>query len=268
MIKPNHIRHYIHEKGVRFTVADITSAIETMEEIHSWSLPYEVILGKILAGTAVLATDFKNREGISISWITKSPLGIIHTDAYEGQYIRGYMEETKESAFCSPEIEKQWLTGNDARLRVTRYSLLKQPYTSTISLKEGTIAECFAQYKKQSDQVMCHMEIESAIEEDKVQRVWAAMYELLPGGDVNFFEEITKHTCSTDIERKEFCLLSESPIAFRCTCSEERIKNALLGLPEEEKKKLLEEPYGEMICHCCGKVYKIPNHIMEKWFMC
>lgn len=268
MIKPNHIRHYIHEKGVRFTVADVTSAVEDMQKIHAWPLLYEVVLGKILAGTAVLATDFKNHEGISISWTTQSPFGVIRTDAYEGRYVRGYIEGEKEAISVPPEVERQWLTGKDARLKVTRYSLLKQPYTSTISLQEGTIAECFEQYKKQSDQVMCHTEMEAVIEHDKLKRIWSAMYELLPGGDIDFFEEITKHSFSLHIERKGFDLLFESPIAFRCTCSEERIRNTLLGLPQEEKEKLLKEPYGELICHCCGKVYKIPNHVMKKWFMC
>lgn len=89
MLKANYIRHYIHEKGIRLTTADVSSGIAEMLKIHRLPLLSSAIMGKILACTAVLATDFKNHEGISLLWKTNTTLGTIRSDMYDGKYIRG-----------------------------------------------------------------------------------------------------------------------------------------------------------------------------------
>ena len=86
MIKINTIQHYLSMSGIRITVSDVSSAAAKVQELHHLPALTAVIVGKILAGTSVLATDFKNHEGISILWQTNSILGSIHTDAYAVSY--------------------------------------------------------------------------------------------------------------------------------------------------------------------------------------
>ena len=66
MIKINTIQHYLSMSGIRITVSDVSAAAAKVQELHHLPALTAVIVGKILAGTSVLATDFKNHEGISI----------------------------------------------------------------------------------------------------------------------------------------------------------------------------------------------------------
>lgn len=76
MIKINTIQHYLGMSGIRITVSDVSSVAAKVQELHHLPALTAVIVGKILAGTSVLATDFKNHEGISILWANKFYFGI------------------------------------------------------------------------------------------------------------------------------------------------------------------------------------------------
>ena len=93
MIEKNTICHYLNLDGIRLTLADITDAALEAAKRHNMSDQAAAMLGEIMAGTAILATDFKNHEGVSLRWETHGPIGNIHTDAYEGKYLRGYMDQ-------------------------------------------------------------------------------------------------------------------------------------------------------------------------------
>ncbi|WP_337605706.1 Hsp33 family molecular chaperone HslO, partial [Dialister invisus] len=119
MIKINTIQHYLSMSGIRITVSDVSSAAAKVQELHHLPALTAVIMGKILAGTSVLATDFKNHEGISILWQTNSILGSIHTDAYEGYFIRGYVDTADDNLPVTSHNEKL-LISDKAQLTVTR----------------------------------------------------------------------------------------------------------------------------------------------------
>ncbi len=57
------------------------------EAIHHLPPASARILAKAMTGAAILINDFKNHEGISIRWMTGSPLGAIHVDAYDGRFV-------------------------------------------------------------------------------------------------------------------------------------------------------------------------------------
>lgn len=64
------------------------------------------------------------------------------------------------------------------------------------------------------------------------------------------------HELETLIKEGGFSIIKEAPVAFRCTCSEERIKTALVALPKSERVSLLKDEYIEISCHYCGKIRK------------
>lgn len=66
MITKNSIQHLLNHEGLRITVADVTDAAKEAGNIHNLSLFSEIIIGKILAATAALATAFqKSRRNLS-----------------------------------------------------------------------------------------------------------------------------------------------------------------------------------------------------------
>lgn len=237
-------------------------------------------MGKILAGTSVLATDFKNHEGISILWQTNSILGSIHTDAYEGYFIRGYVDTADDNLPVTLHNEKL-LISDKAQLTVTRYSLVRTPYSSRINLSFGNISECLGQYLKQSDQIKSFIFVTAAVSpEKKITRAAGIFAQLLPEGNKEKFTQYFRnrnhlfskeglfqgHELETLIKEGGFSIIKEAPVAFRCTCSEERIKTALVALPKSERVSLLKDEYIEISCHYCGKIRKISRETLQHWF--
>ena len=261
MIKINTIQHYLSMSGIRITVSDVSSAAAKVQELHHLPALTAVIVGKILAGTSVLATDFKNHEGISILWQTNSILGSIHTD------VTSHNEKL--------------LISDKAQLTVTRYSLVRTPYSSRINLSFGNISECLGQYLKQSDQIKSFIFVTAAVSpEKKITRAAGIFAQLLPEGNKKKFTQYFRnrnhlfskeglfqgHELETLIKEGGFSIIKEAPVAFCCTCSEERIKTALVALPKSERVSLLKDEYIEISCHYCGKIRKISRETLQHWF--
>lgn len=280
MIKINTIQHYLSMSGIRITVSDVSSAAAKVQELHHLPALTAVIVGKILAGTSVLATDFKNHEGISILWQTNSILGSIHADAYEGYFIRGYVDTADDNLPVTSHNEKL-LISDKAQLTVTRYSLVRTPYSSHINLSFGNISECLGQYLKQSDQIKSFIFVTAAVSpEKKITRAAGIFAQLLPEGNKEKFTQYFRnrnhlfskeglfqgHELETLIKEGGFSIIKEAPVAFRCTCSEERIKTALVALPKSERVSLLKDEYIEISCHYCGKIRKISRETLQHWF--
>jgi len=62
-------------------------------------------------------------------------LGTIHVAAYDGRFVRGFLDhpEAGEGGPCD-DVHEAALVAAKGQLFVTRYSLLKLPYTSTVNL--------------------------------------------------------------------------------------------------------------------------------------
>ncbi|MGN0954657.1 Hsp33 family molecular chaperone HslO [Dialister sp.] len=281
MSEMNRIDHYLSTDGIRITVADITDAAREAQEIHHLPSLSAVILGKVLNAAAILAMDFKNHEGVSLKWETNSPLGTIHADAYEGRYVRGFLEHPDDGCVpYAPDREADWIS-RKGKLFVTRYSLLKMPYVSAVDLSNSDAAACVSDYINSSDQTLSHVELEALIDgEGKIMRMAGFIAQLMPEGDRKLFEELfsrdrkwdlfdesgKENALSTLLHKENYVLIGSAPISFRCTCGEDRIKHSLQGLPQNEQNSLLEDDHIEIECHYCGKKYEISRETLMKWF--
>lgn len=277
----NRIQHYLSTEGIRITFADVTDAAKEAQEIHHLPSLSAVIMGKVINAAAILAMDFKNHEGVSLKWVTNSPIGVIHADAYEGQYVRGFLENPDDGSVpYSPEVEPSYVS-NEGKLFVTRYSLLKLPYVSAVDLKKGDVAACVSDYINSSDQTLSYVGIEGKVDEKgQILRMAGFIAQLMPEEDEKLFHELFNDQKKWDVfeesdredslagllKKDNYVLLSDAPISFRCTCGEDRIRHSLQGLPKKEQESLLEDDHIEIACHYCGKKYEISRETLTKWF--
>lgn len=49
--------------------------------------------------------------------------------------------------------------------------------------------------------------------------------------------------------------LGEYDIAYRCACSRDKVEQALLSTGEGGLAEMAQDPYTEVTCHFCDKVY-------------
>lgn len=281
MIERDTIQHLISPSGIRLTAADISTAGQEAQRIHHLSPLYASILAKIMAGALILANDFKNREGISILWKTKTRLGNIHAEAYDGRYVRGCMDHSFPDDRPDTLENEQKLISNHGTLYVIRYSLLKTPYTSSVPLSSKSISGCFAEYLNQSDQTLSSVRMETSFRPDgELDRTAAYMAQFMPQGDMkkwkSYFKDKRYDVFSNDennvqslpwlIRNDQFTLLHKESVSYHCTCSEDKIKQSLIMLPEKDKESLLKDDHLEVHCQYCGKTYVIPREKLRQWF--
>lgn len=275
----NSIEHYLSTDGIRITLADVSDAAREAQDIHQLQSMAAVIMGKILTASAILAMDFKNHEGVSLKWVTGSPLGTIHSDAYEGRYVRGFPDHPECSLPDYSSDKESDYVSCSGKLFVTRYSLLKQPYVSAVNLSKGDVAECISEYINASDQTLSHVEIETKLDKTgHISRCSGFIAQLMPEGNKELFHKLFEtgekldlwgegdHSLTGLLRKEDYILLGKADISYRCTCSEDRIKNSLLGLPVDEQQSLLDDEKIEVVCHYCGKKYHISRETLKKWF--
>lgn len=278
----NRIQHYLSRDGIRLTAADTTKAAAEAEAIHHLPALSAVILAKVMTGAAILTNDFKNHEGVSFKWVTGSDMGNIHADAYEGHFVRGFIDQPEAGeglpADASHEADLVSLRG---QLFVTRYSLLKMPYTSAVNLSHGDTASCLTEYLNTSEQTLSAVSLQVKTGQGgAILHSAGFLAQLMPQGNLAAFAGLFRdldqwdlsapaedsHSMESLLIKGGFELLEEGPLSFRCTCSEDRIRSSLVSLPEAEKENLLKDESTEVVCHYCGKTYHVSRSVLKKWF--
>lgn len=278
MALPDTVQHFLTSDGIRLTVASIDTATKIAQSNHDLSELPAGILAQVITGAVLLANDFKNKEGVSLKWYTSGSAGIIYADAYDGQFVRGYADCKNDSLErYSPQAESDAL-GTAGKLVATRYSLLRTPYISAIDLSVSSVADGIETYVMRSDQTLSSVKTFVNFDASgKLKQASGYMAQLLPEGNAKRFDSLfskrsfydmkkgSKTSLDEMIEKEGFILLSQNKISFRCTCSEDRIRQGILILPPEEQKALLQDDVTEVACHYCGKIYQFPRDLISQW---
>ena len=58
-------------------------------------------------------------------------------------------------------------------------------------------------------------------------------------------------------------ILSHTDLAFRCSCSKERVESILLSLSHDDLASLVADGKAEVCCHFCGEKYAFTREDLE-----
>ncbi len=77
--------------------------------------------------------------------------------------------------------------------------------------------------------------------------------------------DLTSHAILTRLFHEEGVrVFDPTPVIHSCRCSEEKVENALLMMPAEERKEMAEEGDIILTCEFCSKNYKVDPAVIEK----
>lgn len=260
-----------------------TNLVREVCKRHQTSPIASIALGRAVMGTALLANGRDPGETLQVRISGGGPCGAIIAEASSSMHCRGFVGEPSAEAATVPELVG---TGEEATLRVTRmHPFWKSPYTGTVQLKCGEIAEDIVQYLAMSEQTPASMGL--SVEWDKeagcVRHAEGFLVTLLPGWDeasvgvvetnIKSFERME---AAPDVPREdaicqhmmrelagEFQL--EDELRFRCSCTEQRLLTSLMMLGKTEVLRILrdKEPV-EATCDWCGRMLTVsPDQIRE-----
>ena len=135
------IRRYTTKEGVRLAFAVTTDTVEEARVRHDLSPVATAALGRTMTGALLMAGDFKNEENVSLRLNGKGPLGVVHVDAFSDNTVRGYVDNphVEVPLKYAGKLDVGAAVGNDGEVQVTRFTKLRQDYTSQSPMQTSSV---------------------------------------------------------------------------------------------------------------------------------
>lgn len=265
---------------IRFFLINSTELVEEMRKVHNTSTTATAALGRLTTMTAILGADIKNKGEKIITKIKgDGPAGILISEVNNEGHVRSYMENPQEdipSIVEKNKLDVGKFVGHNGSLAVIRDFGFGEPYTGQTNLISGEIAEDFANYFYQSDQLPTVVTLGVLVNTDyTVKSAGGLFIQALPGyteEDIDILEKCinelppistiyTKYNSPEEIFDKYFKdlevkILGVDNREYKCSCNRDRIEKAIISIGESEIKKILEEDHHiELSCSYCNKKY-------------
>lgn len=258
--------------------ATTRNTVETAVEAHKLSPVAAAGLGRLLTGTAMMASTMKQKEDLlTIQILCDGPIGGMTVTADASGNVKGYVNNPRVllPANKKGKLDVGGAVGNGT-LRVIKDMGLKEPYIGQTELVSGEIAEDLTYYFAASEQVPSSVALGVLMNHDNtVAQAGGFIIQLLPFAEETVIQKLEERIATIssitsllsqgktpemilkdllfdmDLQIKE-----KQEITFYCNCSRERVERVLLSLGKEELEKMIEEKKPvELNCHFCNKKY-------------
>ena len=267
-------------KAVAVSTRDLT---ERARQIHKTLPVATAALGRLLAAASMMGNALKG-EGASVTLQVKGggPLGTVLAVSDNEGNVRGTVDEPAVDLPLRPDgkLDVGSAVGCEGTLTVIRDLNMKEPYVGSVGLLGGEIAEDLAAYFVESEQIPTACGLGVLVDRDQsVLSAGGYLIQLLPGAGEDIITKVeggimaagsvtkllTEDSDPESLLRRvmpdfQLEILEKSPVEYRCYCSRDRMRGALISMGKEELRSLIDEQgRAEMTCQFCDAV-----HVFEK----
>lgn len=265
---------------LRIIAADTTELVQQALENHGASLTAGAALGRTLTANVLLSHALlkDHRDRLTIRVRGNGPLGGIITEGGLDGTVRGYVQH--------PTIDLP-LRDSDGKLAVGEavgagdleiirsHAPYGDPYSTTVELVSGEIAEDVAAFLYHSEQIPSAVMLGVSFHADgTVQHAGGIIVQALPDvedsaltlleANIRAFGQLTERMAQHDLLhllREEIAWgmgydnLTEDPLPlkFQCECTNERALNILGYFTASERQEMIDRDGGaEVVCHWCN----------------
>ena len=282
------LRAIDESETIKISAAITTDVVEEAAKIHKLSKTTSAALGRVLTAAAIIGSWQKNeKDSITLSINGNGPAGKIVATCKNDGYVKGYVTNpgadlpTRET---DGKIDVAGIVG-EGNLTLVMDTGMKKPYTGTVNLTTGEIAEDLAVYFLQSDQVPSAVGLGVLVDVDySIKAAGGFIIQLMPDAteeQISKLEENLKGLPSVtsildeyhDAEKLieilmkdiDFKILEKREITYKCNCSREKVEDAIVSVgPREIEEILREDKKAEVSCYFCDKVYDFDESDLER----
>lgn len=282
------LRAIDESETIKISAATTTDVVEEAAKIHKLSKTTSAALGRVLTAAAIIGSWQKNeKDSITLSINGNGPAGKIVATCKNDGYVKGYVTNpgadlpTREA---DGKIDVAGIVG-EGNLTLVMDTGMKKPYTGTVNLTTGEIAEDLAVYFLQSDQVPSAVGLGVLVDVDySIKAAGGFIIQLMPDAteeQISKLEENLKGLPSVtsilneyhDAEKLieilmkdiDFKILEKREITYKCNCSREKVEDAIVSVgPREIEEILREDKKAEVSCYFCDKVYNFDESDLER----
>lgn len=286
-MKDELIRVIVKNQPVKAVAITGTGLVERARQIHKTLPVATAALGRTLMAASMMGNALKETEGsVTLKIDGGGPLGQILAVSDSAGNVRGYVQNPHvELPLKGPgKLDVGRAVGTDGFLTVVKDLNLKEPYSGSIRLVSGEIAEDVTAYFATSEQTPSACALGVLVDVD--QSVLAAggyLISLLPGAEEEMICQIEENIeaagmvtgimqtgkdarglLETVLAGFELEFAPPEPVEYRCYCSRERVSRALISLGADELRDMVQEQGGaELTCQFCDAVYRYGREELE-----
>lgn len=263
---------------IRVYVLDATEMVRTAQEKHQTWSSATAALGRAMVGTTLLGTTLKGDEKLTVRIDGQGPVGYILVDSNGRGETKGYIKNPQVSLPLNEQgkIDVRGAVGTDGMLTVSKDLNMKKPFVGQVPLVSGELGDDFTYYMANSEQVPSAVGLSVLVNPDETVKVAGGfMIQVLPDAEEETIAKIEEAIADLPqlsklmdqgeapeqildrlVTDQSARILETMPVTFRCNCSKERFKDAIVSLGEKEIQAMIDEDHGaEAECHFCRTTY-------------
>ena len=264
--------------------------VEYARRSHNTSPVVTAALGRLMTGALMMGADMKGEDAsVTLKIESEGPIRGLTVVADSRGDVRGFPIEPLV-IIPANKLGKLDVGGavGAGTLSVIKDMGLKEPYTGQVPLTSGEIAEDLTYYFAASEQIPSAIALGVLMnKENTVRQAGGFMIQLMPGADEGTLEKLEQRlsvmksvtSCLDEGMKPEDMmelLLSDMepeivgrlPVRFKCTCSKERMENAIISIGRTDLKSLIDEGEPvEAVCHFCNTKYRFEVSELRKLWL-
>ncbi|MEB3196563.1 MAG: Hsp33 family molecular chaperone HslO [Candidatus Sericytochromatia bacterium] len=271
---------------IRAVAIRTTDLAEEARERHDLSPTAAAAMGKVMTGALLLASTLRKSGRLNVRLVGGGPIGGIFVDAGTDGTVRGYVGNAGVDlpARADGHLDVGGAVGRDGHLSVT-YDLGRRPYTGTVALVSGEIADDITAYLAHSEQIPSAVSLGIFVERGRVVSAGGLLVQLLPDAGDEIAERLEAairalppysamdkehmslvQVLETALDGFKVDILQEDHLVrFACPCDLERVLTAIRLLGEAEIRDMIDvDGKAEVRCHFCGSKYQLSREDLER----
>ena len=245
-----------------------------------------VALGRALTGGALMGALLKTGQRVALRFEGNGPLKKIIVEAESNGSVRGYVKVPHvDLPLKNGKFDVSGALGSSGLLTVVKDLRLKEPYTGMVELYTGEIGEDLAFYLTESEQIPSAVGLGVSVDTDGgVPAAGGFLIQSFPPYQKEtverLIERIKKIASITEMIRAgetpeelleilfsgtPFDILEKRPIAFKCSCSKERVEKAFIALGREETEDMISKQEETTVtCEFCRESYHVTREELKQ----
>ena len=259
-------RFLLERTPVRGEIAHLDATWRAVLERRSYPAPLERLLGEMMAAAALLSATLKFEGSLIMQIQGSGPVQLLVVEATSDHTLRATAKWEGELA----EGNVGALLGEGRFVISIVPSSGTQTYQGIVSLEGNSIAELLEHYMAKSEQLETRLWLAS----DSHQAAGMLLQKLpaTPTEDVDAWNRATRlgETIKRDellglpapeiirrlYHQEDVRVFEPRPVAFRCSCSQDRVTSMLRMLGHDEVRSIVAERGNvEVDCEFCGRHY-------------
>lgn len=262
---------------------------EAQQRHQTWPTA-SAALGRTMMASTMMAAMLKGEKPkLTVKIEGDGPIGAIIVDSAPNGNTRGYVSNPQVHFDLNKhgKLDVARAVGTNGFLSVVKDLGLRENFTGQVPLVSGEIGDDFTYYFASSEQVPSSVGVGVLVNPDNsILAAGGFVIQVMPNASdaiIDLLEErissippisklIEKGLSPEEIlfellGEENVKILEKMPVAFQCTCSRDRIANALVSLGKEEIRSIIEEEgQAEAHCHFCNETYVFSKEELEELY--